>query len=65
MRRESFVSTYKTVIGWKAAVFIFDEELGCHVPEFTGYYAHETEADAAFDTMEWALADGLEYKSRT
>ena len=57
--KETFVSVYQSVGGWKAVVLGWDAELDTFVPEQTGFSGFVEKEDAVRDAESWARSEGL------
>lgn len=55
----AYITVYMPMAGWKAVLFVLDEEYGFHEPWQTGHYAYKTKAEAIKDAWSWAKAEEL------
>jgi hypothetical protein len=62
--KEAFVTTYKPIAGWKSVLLSWEDEMDCHTPWQTSYFAYGTEAEAIEDAKAWAWAEEIAYVPR-
>ena len=59
--KEAFVSVYKPIAGWKAVMYTWEDEMDCHTPWETGFFAYATKAEAIEYALSWAESEELAY----
>jgi len=59
--KEAFITVYLPIAGWKAVMYTWEEELGCHTPWETGLFGHATKAEAIEEALFWAESEAVAY----
>lgn len=63
MKKESYITVYESVGGWKALLVWWNPEMGGFwEPYQTGIGFYETREGATEEAKMWSLAEGLEFK---
>lgn len=66
MKREPYITVYKSISGWKAIHLWWNPDMGGFwEPWQTGIGYYATAMEAEVEARAWAEAEGLEYKPTT
>jgi hypothetical protein len=58
-----YITTYESLIGWKAVMIWWNPEMGgFEEPYQTGLSAYETKEQAEIEAKAWAADEGIEFK---